>query len=393
MEQVKKLEYSSSHNKFSSPLDFILMKEELSKKSGLQNKIFVKERTVESDSEGEASVASVMKSLKKIVKAINPKREFLSDRVEKERQQNARLQDVQNEQKRIREDILNKASCSASSWDERMKKYHGANLVPFNRHSSRWTSCQDLMEEQRMIGRKAARGRIQHRVLSSLHHGVQSCAEEDFVFCDTADYSVKGRTSTITMSTYKLATVAIENTITMVLECEDVRRQELPDIIAHVSKEKEKEKLKKKAVHIKATLHGLTDSKLLAVIVRNNIPWETVKPFNVAVKKKTELFAPKSSPITPGRAKVSINTLSVAMITSPGTCGTTAYCEQHKWDSMKGCALFTVAGKVQHHMGTVTRLLVINMPLMLTLGEDTVREEQVFTKCERKLQSQLVQVG
>ena len=393
IEEAKRPEYNSYQNKFSSPLDFILMKEELAKKPGIQKKTFVKERTVESESEGEMSVASVMKSLKKIVKAINPKREFPSDRVERERQESVKLQNVKNEQKRIREEILKKASCSATSWDERMKKYHGANLVPFNKHSSRWTSCQDLMEEQRVIGKKAVRGRIQHRVLSSVHHGVQNCADQDYVFCDTEDFSVKGRTCLITVCTYKLAKVVIENTITTALECAEFRRQELPDIIAHVSKEKEKEKLKKKAVRIKPTLHGLTDSKLLAVIVRNNIPWETVKPFNVAVKKKTELFAPKSSPISPGRAKVIMNCLSVAMITSPGTCGTTAYCEQHKWNSLKGCALFTVAGQVQHNMGTVTtRLLIINMPLMLTLAEDTVKEEQVFTKCERKPQSQLVQV-
>jgi hypothetical protein len=27
------------------------------------------------------------------------------------------------------------------------------------------------------------------------------------------------------------------------------------------------------------------------VVVRDNAPWETVKPINVAVKKKTELFS------------------------------------------------------------------------------------------------------
>ena len=58
------------------------MKEEYVKKNPPTKKSFVRQRSVESDSE-EMSMESVMKSLKKIVKAINPKREFSQDKEEK----------------------------------------------------------------------------------------------------------------------------------------------------------------------------------------------------------------------------------------------------------------------------------------------------------------------
>ena len=40
-----------------------------------------------------------------------------------------------------------------------------------------------------------------------------------------------------------------------------------------------------------------------------------MKPFNVAVKKKTELFTPKAIPVMASIAKVIIESLSVATIT------------------------------------------------------------------------------
>mgnify|MGYP001324108005 CR=1 FL=1 len=70
---------------FSNPLEFILMREEYVKKNPPLKKTFVKQRDVESDSEGEMSMESVMKSLKKIVKAINPKRDFARDKQEEEK--------------------------------------------------------------------------------------------------------------------------------------------------------------------------------------------------------------------------------------------------------------------------------------------------------------------
>lgn len=73
---------------------------------------------------------------------------------------------------------------------------------------------------------------------------------------------------------------------------------------------------------MKPTIHGLTDSKseryVYALITRTNDLWETVKPINVAVKIKTELFAPKANPITKVRAKVSFVLQQVCISTSPG---------------------------------------------------------------------------
>ena len=81
-------------------------------------------------------------------------------------------------------------------------------------------------------------------------------------------------------------------------------------------------------------------------MTRTNDLWETVKPINVAVKIKTELFAPKPNPIVKARAKVSFILLQAAVTTNPGTLGSTTQCDQHKWDNLKGCALFSIAGKV-----------------------------------------------
>ena len=64
---------------------------------------------------------------------------------------------------------------------------------------------------------------------------------------------------------------------------------------------------------------------------------ETVRPINVAVKKKTELFAPK----TRVRATCVIDTLSVAVSTFEGTCGSTIYCDRDTWSRDRGCALFS----------------------------------------------------
>ena len=91
---------------------------------------------------------------------------------------------------------------------------------------------------------------------------------------------------------------------------------------------------------------------------------------------------------------MTIDSLSVVTITSPGTSGTTTYCEQHKWDSLKGCALFTVVGQAKHEFptGKENKLLVINLPCEASLGDDIAKTDHVFTKCERKPQSQLVQV-
>ena len=57
------------------------------------------------------------------------------------------------ERRKRRDELLNKSKANRHSiiWDERMKKYHGANIVPFNAHAARWNSCHDLLEEQRII--------------------------------------------------------------------------------------------------------------------------------------------------------------------------------------------------------------------------------------------------
>ena len=327
---------------FSNPLEFILMREEYVKKNPPPKKTFVKQRDVESDSDGEMSMESVMKSLKKIVKAINPKRDFAKDKREDEKREK------QIEQKKRGDElpIKSRTSRQFSIWDERMKKYYGASIVPFNRHASRWNSCQDLNEEQRIIDKKAVRERIKNRVLSSVHQALENRSDDIYSYCESKDFYIKGKLN-LKPSKYKLSHQTVEQESVIVYECVEYRKRELADVIAHFSKDKEK---KKKSIHVKPTIHGLTDSKterfLFATIVRSSDLWETVKPINVAVKIKTELFAPKSSPMVKVRAKVTVLTLLAAVTTNPGYLGSALYADTEKWEHLKGCALFSICGKM-----------------------------------------------
>lgn len=381
--------------KFTNPLDFILMREEFVKSNPPPKKFLVRQRSVESDSEGESSsMESVMRSLKKIVKAINPKREFPQDKIEKERQDKKKKEEAEKATRAIRDQILK--NTSASKWDERMKKYHGANIVPYNRHASRWNSCQDLIEDQKVIDKKAVRERIKNRVLSSCHQVVQKSIEENFCYCEIEDFPLRGKQH-VKVSEYKFPRLTVEQIKIPIFECVEFRKRELPDIIAHFSKDKEK--TKKKSFHVKPTLHGVTDNKtdryIFALVTRSDACWETTKPINVAVKIKTELFAPKTNPVVKVKAKISFESLKVASIICAGTSGTTAYCEQHKWDGLKGCALFSIVGETNQSfpVGREVRRLVLNLPVEAVLGEEVHQGEQVFTKCERKPQSQLVKVS
>ena len=344
---------------FSNPLEFILMREEYVKKNPPLKKTFVKQRDVESDSDGEMSMESVMKSLKKIVKAINPKRDFAKDKQEEEKKEKLR----QIEQKKRNEELAIKSRTSRqfTIWDERMKKYYGASIVPFNSHASRWNSCQDLNEEQRIIDKKAVRERIKNRVLSSVHQALENRSDDIYSYCESKDFYIKGKLN-LKPSKYKLSHQTVEQEAVTVFECVEYRKRELADVIAHFSKDKEK---KKKSVHVKPTIHGLTDSKtdrfLFATIVRSNDLWETIKPINVAVKIKTELFAPKSSPIVKVRAKVTVLTLQAAVTTNPGYLGMAVYSSAEKWEHLKGCALFSICGE------SFVKLRVFSQPQLLSL--------------------------
>ena len=59
-------------------------------------------------------------------------------------------------------------------------------------------------------------------------------------------------------------------------------------------------KSRRKTYNVKPVEHGKErDRYSYGVVVRDNAPWQTVKPINVAVKKKTELFS--STLILPAR--------------------------------------------------------------------------------------------
>ena len=372
-------------SQFNNPLDFILMKEEFIKRNPQLPKIEVKicDGT-------ETSMASVMDSLKKIVKKINPKREFHNDIVKREQ-----------EEKRKREEATHKSNAKEdkkvmSLWEARMMKYQGATLTPFNSHASRWNSQASLGQraDHNIVDNRAVRERIQNRILSSVHQPFQNKVGDIFHNCEFLE-SLPYIVHSLSPVVYNSARITTLNEETFVLECTEFikrREEKLNDIIAHFNKDKEK--LKKKICHAKPVIHGLNDSKSdrysFALVTRSKALWETVKPINVAVRKKTELFAPMSR----GRATIIIEGLLVATIISPGTSGSTAYCEQHKWDHLKGCALFGNVGPPTELFlhAEVESAFVINLPKQVILESSEEIQEQVFFKCERTPQSQLVKV-
>ena len=240
------------------------------------------------------------------------------------------------------------------------------------------------------------RERIQTKVLSSIH---QSQNVRINVFYQSCDILEAGADMTVRIYPVRhwKETWLVHTFVPLVLHTVEYRRNEkidMSDIIAQFNKT---EKGRKKFCHAKTVIHGLNDAKgerhSFALIIRNNAAIETVRPFNVAVKKKTELFAPK----TRMRASVSIDTLTCAVTTCPGTCGSTVHCDRQRWDQDRGCALFGCVGP-----GTdvtcrprVVRHVVLNLPIMAIIDTDTEqrdKQQQVFVKCDRVPQSQLVQV-
>ena len=110
-----------------------------------------------------------------------------------------------------------------SAWDERMKKYHGAGIVPFNSHAARWNSCQDLIEEQRIIDKKAVRERIKNRVLSSVHQALENKIDEIFSYCESKDFNIKGKLN-LKPSKYKLSHQSVEQEFVTTFECVEFRQ-------------------------------------------------------------------------------------------------------------------------------------------------------------------------
>merc|ERR1719150_185803 len=100
----------------------------------------------------------MMDSLKKMVKKINPKREFPADKAEKGEE--PRVVGWQSDR---------------DQFEARMMKYRGANVTPFNAHSTRCNSGNDQQQ---------FRQRIQSKVLSSLHQATSKKIGDFFQCCD-----------------------------------------------------------------------------------------------------------------------------------------------------------------------------------------------------------------
>ena len=350
---------------FINPLDFILMKEEYLRK----NPPPPPPEKPETKKPPEDSMACVMDSLKKMVKKINPKREFPGDKEEAKVPMKPPL-DLRSPQ---------------AIYEERMKKYQGAALTPFNSHSSKYNTPGDKRE---------IRERIQTKVLSSISQPQQIRLSVTSGSCEIIEPQEDISVRIYPVRHWKLANTAVTSQA-IVLSTVEFRRAEKVELSSIIAQFNKTDKAKKKLCHAKLVIHGLNDPKgerfCYALITRSSATFATVRPINVAVKKKTELFAPKLR----GRATVSIDSLMVAVVTAPGTCGTTmAATKEERGD--RGCALFGRVGPGQEVscQARLVRRLVLSLPVMAIMDTDSETSDKAqFTKCDRVPQSQIVQVS
>ena len=110
---------------FSNPLDFILMKEEYLKKNPPPPPAARQDVKRSQEPQGPDSMACVMDSLKKMVKKINPKREFAGDNNNNNRTNNNN--DNTKEEIALR-NSKRQSDLKMSQYEERMKKYQVSPL-------------------------------------------------------------------------------------------------------------------------------------------------------------------------------------------------------------------------------------------------------------------------
>ncbi len=349
---------------FTNPLDFILMKEEYLRK----NPPPPPPEKSDTKKPPEDSMACVMDSLKKMVKKINPKREFLGDKEEVKFPPKASFE----------------LRTAQAIYEERMAKYQGAALTPFNSHSSKYNNPGDNKRE--------IRERIQTKVLSSISQPHQSRLNVSAGSCETIEPETDISVRIYPVRHWKLGNTAVTSlaTVLSTVEFRRTEKVELTSIIAQFNKTE-----KRKFCHAKLVIHGLNDPKgerfCYALTTRSDSTFATVRPINVAVKKKTELFAPKLR----GRATVSIDSLMVAVVTAPGTSGTTSVARAERGQD-RGCALFGRVGPGQEVTGRArpVRRLVVSLPVTAIMDTDSETSDKAqFTKCDRVPQSQIVQVN
>ena len=112
---------------FSNPLDFILMKEEYLKKNPPPPPAARQDVKRSQEPQGPDSMACVMDSLKKMVKKINPKREFAGDNNNNNNKSNNNNNDNNKEEIALR-NSKRQSDLKMSQYEERMKKYQVSPL-------------------------------------------------------------------------------------------------------------------------------------------------------------------------------------------------------------------------------------------------------------------------
>ena len=274
-------------SKFSNPLDFIFLKEENDKKNPPKKK-FVKERSVDSDC-GKSTLESVMDSLKKFVKAVNPKHEFPSDIARKQKEE---LIKATNNKKRL--EINDELSPTVTQ----AKKYNGCNFF-----GSRWRSCQDLRTSDEH--KKAIRDGVQIKVLSRLNAAVYP--KDDHLKDHLREQIVEIKRQEIDLEKQFLVVYA-----TVQVTCTPVRETVVQE--SHLLLENDELKELEIFTHpqyytARYCFERMDDSEdelCHHLITRNNATWEKVKPISDGIKKKCELFAPRANNVGYKNATVTI---------------------------------------------------------------------------------------
>lgn len=163
----------------------------------------------------------------------------------------------------------------------------------------------------------------------------------------------------------------------LVLLGTEYRRREMSDIISHFNHAKGPSR---RTMNIKPTVHKFALN--WPVQVTEPVLWSTARCFE-SKEAGLKILSRK-------RATVVFETRGVVQVFDPVLGGLTKYCEQHKWENLKSCALFSIQSKAGPGLPCAkeVRRMVVNMPVVSCLTEDSVDAE--FRKCERKPQSQLV---
>jgi hypothetical protein len=286
-----------------------------------------------------------MDSLKKLVKTINPKREFPSDIAKKNKEEQKKAE------KERQSSTCRMMKTSDLFSPDLSKNYERSNGISFS--GSRWRSCQDL--RTRDEHRKAIRDGLQLKVLSRTNQAVRQKVEDGsecfnqqiaiFVVADRKNVSVHN----IFPLVYNPVREAAMKEYLIVFESENLPLIE-NDYQPRYDSAKSSVQRKR--------MQDSEDEYCHHLIIRSNATWERIKPISYGIKKKCEIFAPKSNQMFSSKAKV----------TTENVC--------------------------KYEKAAETKLLIIHAAIEEELENQNLEiKDFVFTKCALLSQNDLIEVN